>query len=315
MTTTHEERHRVRMLRVLDYIDRHLDDDLGLDTLSNVAAFSKYHFHRQFKATFGISLHRYVQLARMKRASQVLAFKQDANVTEVAMDVGYDAPDAFARAFRQSVGQLPSTFRKSPDWKAWLPVLSPLTSARSKLMTNFYSRDDVKILDVPAIPVAILRHRGDPQTIGETIRRFIEWRRSANLRSTVSPTYNVFHSDSETASPDDFVVDICAGTAREIEPNNEGVEGGVIPAGRCAVLRVTGAGNVEPAIEYLYRDWLPASGEGVRDYPLYCQRVSFVPVVAEHQTITDLFLPLQPREPASQRLAEPGAAAPLRVDR
>jgi hypothetical protein len=34
-----------------------------------VAAFSKFHFHRQFTATFGLSVHRYVQLALLKRAS------------------------------------------------------------------------------------------------------------------------------------------------------------------------------------------------------------------------------------------------------
>ena len=54
-----------RMRRVLEHIDRHLDDDLDLDSLSAVAAFSKFHFHRQFTATFGVSVHRYVQLARL----------------------------------------------------------------------------------------------------------------------------------------------------------------------------------------------------------------------------------------------------------
>lgn len=45
-----------RMRRVLDHIDRHLDGDLDLDGLSAVAAFSKFHFHRQFSATFGLSV-------------------------------------------------------------------------------------------------------------------------------------------------------------------------------------------------------------------------------------------------------------------
>jgi AraC family transcriptional regulator len=58
-----------RMQRVLDHIDRHLDDELDLDRISGIAAFSKFHFHRQFSATFGLTLHRYIQLARMKRAS------------------------------------------------------------------------------------------------------------------------------------------------------------------------------------------------------------------------------------------------------
>src|SRR5947209_13486353 len=69
------QNYHARMQRVLDHIDRHLDGDLDLDALSSVAAYSKYHFHRQFTATFGLSVHRYVQLARMKRASYRLAYR------------------------------------------------------------------------------------------------------------------------------------------------------------------------------------------------------------------------------------------------
>ena len=94
------ENYHARMQRVLDYIDRHLDDDLDLEALSSVAAYSKYHFHRQFTATFGLSVHRYIQLARMKRASYRLAYQDTRSVTDIAMDAGYDAPDA-ARNARQ----------------------------------------------------------------------------------------------------------------------------------------------------------------------------------------------------------------------
>lgn len=68
------QNYQARMRRVLDYVDRHLDSDLDLETVSGVAAFSKFHFHRQFTATFGLSVHRYVQLARTKRASHWLSY-------------------------------------------------------------------------------------------------------------------------------------------------------------------------------------------------------------------------------------------------
>jgi len=43
-------------LRLIDHSP--LDDDLDLDALSSIAAYSKYHFHRQFTATFRLSVHR-----------------------------------------------------------------------------------------------------------------------------------------------------------------------------------------------------------------------------------------------------------------
>ncbi|MET3828253.1 AraC family transcriptional regulator [Sphingomonas sp. PvP055] len=286
--------YHARMQRVLDHIDRHLDCDLDLDAVSGVAASSKYHFHRQFTATFGLSVHRYIQLARMKRASHRLAYRDAQSVTDIAMDAGYDAPDAFARAFRQRFGQSPSSFRKAPAWEPWLAAFGPLDNARSKLMQTTYTPDDVTIRDVAPTPVAIMEHRGDPATIGATIQRFIAWRKATGLSPKTSPTFNVFHSDPRTTPPAEYRMVLCAAADRPIEPHGERIEAGTIPGGRCAVLRVVGnTDNLEPAALYLYRDWLPASGEQARDFSLYCQRVTFFPEVPEHEAIAELFLPLK----------------------
>lgn len=283
-----------RMRRVLDYIDQHLDDALDLDSLSSVAAYSKFHFHRQFTATFGLSVHRYIQLARMKRASYRLAYWDGHSVTDIAMDAGYEAPDAFARAFRQRFGQSPSSFRDAPEWEPWLSAFGPLDNARSKRMHKTFTPDDVTIREVAATPVAILEHRGDPATLGATIQRFIAWRRSVGLHPRTSPTFNVWRSERRPASLADYSVDLCAGTDQPIQANGESIKAGEIPAGRCAVLRVVGhTDNLEPAALYLYRDWLPASGEEVRDFPIYCQRLRFFPEVPEHEAVAEVFLPLK----------------------
>lgn len=293
MTTAALESYRARMRRVLDHIDQNLESDLGLAALARVAAFSKYHFHRQFAATFGITVHRYVQLARMKRASYRLAFRDDANITEIALDAGYEASDAFTRAFRGRIGQAPSAFRGSPDWERWHEAFAPLSQARSKLTMKF-SAADVNVREVPETSVAVMQHRGDPARIGQTIQRFIAWRRSAGLPPKVSATFNVFHDDPRTTPPAEYRLDLCAATSSPIAANDDGVEAGTIPGGRCAVLRVVGsADDLEPAALFLYRDWLPASGEEPRDFPLFCQRVTFFPDVPEHAAITDLYLPLK----------------------
>lgn len=284
-----------RMQRVLDHIDRHLDGDLDLDTVSQVAAFSKFHFQRQFTATFGLSLHRYVQLARLKRASHQLASKGAPSVTEIAMEAGYDAPDAFARAFRQRFGQSPSSFRKSPDWAPWLAAFGPLDNARSKLMPTTYTNADVTIRDVPPTPVAMLEHRGDRAMLGTTIERFIAWRKAAGLSPETNPTFNIFRSERTPANPADYSMDLCVGTDRPIAPDDDVMKAGEIPGGRCAVLRVTGdTHNLEPAALYLYREWLPASGEEVRDFPIYCRRWLSRSADAEvHEVGVDLHLPLK----------------------
>jgi len=285
----------IRMQRVLDYIDQHLDGDLDLETMSGVAAFSKFHFHRLFAAIFDLSVHRYVQLARMKRASYQLAFRDNLSVTDVALDAGYDAPDAFARAFRQRLGQSPSSFRKSPEWQPWLAVFGPFDNARSKLMQIIFTADDVTIRDVPATPVAVLEHRGDRALFKDTRQRFIDCRKAAGLSPETTSTFMVFRSEREPANPADYSVDLCFATDQPIDANDPHIKAGVIPGGRCAVLRYPGdTQNLEPAAQYLYRDWLAASGEELRDFPIYSVRqLSLMPDIPAHEVVLELFLPLK----------------------
>ena len=162
-------------------------------------------------------------------------------------------------------------------------------------MQHTFTHKDVTIRDVPPMPVAIMEHRGDRATLGDTIQRFIAWRKAAGLSPETSPTFTVFRSERCPAVPADYSMDLCVGTDLPIDARNDQMKAGVIPGGRCAVLRYPGnTNNLEPAALYLYRDWLPASGEEARDFPIYCQcRLSFVPEVPVHEVVVEVFLPLK----------------------
>ncbi len=294
MKPTATSQYRTRMQRVLDHIEAHPDGDLDLATLAGLAAFSRHHFHRQFSGLFGVSVHRYVQMVRLKRAAWRLAYRPRESVLRIALDSGYEGPEAFSRAFRQHVGQSPSAFRKTPDWNPWHAAQQPLTQARSISMTPAYTPADVSIIDFPETPVARLSHLGDPATIGDTIRRFIAWRKEAGLPPRLSATFNILHTDPDTAPAVEQRLDLCAATARPVADNPYGVVADIIPAGRCAVIRQTGSpDDLRPAANFLYADWLPRSGEDPRDHPLFAQRISFFPDVPEAEAVTDVFLPLR----------------------
>src|SRR5688500_1558741 len=113
------ERYQLRVARVLAYIEANSEMPLSLDRMSEVANFSRHHFHRQFSGYLGMSPHRYVQFMRMRRASWRIAFRIEQSVNDVALATGYEGPEAFARAFRQYTGQSPSEFRAAPDWTEW----------------------------------------------------------------------------------------------------------------------------------------------------------------------------------------------------
>ena len=51
-----------RINAVVSYIYEHLEEDLSLEKLSEIACFSKFHFHRQFSIFTGVNLHKFVKL-------------------------------------------------------------------------------------------------------------------------------------------------------------------------------------------------------------------------------------------------------------
>ena len=156
-----------------------------------------------------------------------------------------------------------------------------------------YAADQVRIVDFPATRVAALEHRGDPRRIGNSIRKFIDWRREHRLHPDRSATFNVLYTDEYGIPPDEFRFEICAATEREIAANDYGVVAKTLPGGRCAVLRHVGSDATLPAaVAYLYSEWLPASGEEPRDFPPFLERVTFYPEVPEHEALTEIYLPL-----------------------
>ena len=160
-------------------------------------------------------------------------------------------------------------------------------------MHNTFTPAQVELIDMPAIAVARLSHHGHPARLHETIRKFIAWRKAAGLSRGVSATYNIFHVAPD-APPEDFRVDLCASTDQPVQQNDAGVSAFEIPAGRCAMLRIVGcAEDLEPAATFMYRDWLPPSGQELRDFPLFCRRVRFFPDVPQEESVTELYLPLR----------------------
>lgn len=293
MTEDERERsYRERLGRVLVHIETHLDEPLSLERLSAVAAFSKFHFHRQFSALYGLGVGRYVQLLRLRRASYRLAFRRH-GILEVALASGYESHEAFSRAFKRAFGQTPSEFRAEPGWERWHTTLNELTSVRSRHMPTNIQPSDVEIVDFPETRVASLRHRGPAARLGDSLRRFIAWRRENGLPPQRAATFNIVHEGPDVP-PGEGGYELCVAITRPVAPNDAGIVESSIPAGRCARLRHTGSDDTLPqSVDYLYATWLPASGEELRDFPLFFQRVRFFPEVPESEAVTDVFLPLR----------------------
>jgi AraC family transcriptional regulator len=214
-------------------------------------------------------------------------------VIDIALASGYEGPEAFARAFKKSLGQSPTEFRQQPQWQTLHAIYQPIDTLRVNQVSTILQNERVSIVNFNETAVATLEHRGDPRLIGDSIRKFIEWRKQHKLPPRSNATFNLCYDNPVEVAPEDFRMDLCVATDMSVAANPYGIVQKSIPGGRCAVLRHIGTdANLEQAALYLYSQWLPQSGEEVRDFPLYLQRVSFFPDVAEHEAVTDIFLPL-----------------------
>ncbi|WP_425451476.1 helix-turn-helix domain-containing protein [Sphaerisporangium album] len=101
-----------RLSQAMEYIERHLDQQIEVAELARIAVTSEYHFRRLFSALAGIPLSEYVRRRRLTVAgAQVLAGEE--TLLDVAVCYGYSSGEAFARAFRAVHGIGPGEARRT----------------------------------------------------------------------------------------------------------------------------------------------------------------------------------------------------------
>jgi AraC-like DNA-binding protein len=107
-TPVNAERGVARAVRLIEHDPRAL---LALDELAREARLSRFHFVRAFARVTGLTPHRYLLRARLRRAAMLLATR-DARVIDIAMLCGFRDVSSFNRAYRAEFGAPPREHRK-----------------------------------------------------------------------------------------------------------------------------------------------------------------------------------------------------------
>ena len=100
------------MRRVREFIQEHLEENVSIQALANIAGLSMYHFARAFKQSEGMTPHEYLLRRRVERTMALLA-DSDLMIAEIAIAVGFSDPSHCARRFRERVGVSPRDYRWS----------------------------------------------------------------------------------------------------------------------------------------------------------------------------------------------------------
>lgn len=101
-----------QLRRVLDYIEDHLGQDLGLAELAALAGLSTHHFAQAFKVSVGVPPHRYVIERRIHRARELL-IGSTRSIAEIAVQLGFSSQSHLTLNFRILTGATPAQYRRA----------------------------------------------------------------------------------------------------------------------------------------------------------------------------------------------------------
>ena len=102
-----------RVTRSLRMMESQPDGDHSLGSLAREAKLSRYHFLRTFRHLTGLTPHRYVLRARLRKAATRLMLQPERRVVDVALDSGFGDVSNFNHSFQAEFGANPRSFRRS----------------------------------------------------------------------------------------------------------------------------------------------------------------------------------------------------------
>lgn len=264
--------------QVLQFIDNHLDADLSLESLAEVALFSKYHFHRIFKGAIGESVAAYVIRRRLERAAFLLKRVSELTVTQVALRVGFKSLEHFSRSFKDKFGLTANEFRRADAEAPDSPKNSKIYQEVSeRSFYNIYkeSREmervdfEVVVRERPEFTIAYISDQFGEDGTGlvAAYHELLEWANGESLLTAEATRFAISRDDIEITPAEQYRLDFCLSV-----PAGTAVSGrvglGKIYGGRYAMIPVQGdIHKVAQAWDYLYKEWLPRSGYRPVDEP------------------------------------------------
>lgn len=271
-----------RIARALAHMDKHLAGDLSLDRLADVAALSRFHFSRVFRAQTGEGVAEAVRRVRLNRAALLLVGTQD-SVEEVAVKTGFGHVGSFERAFSTAFCCSPKQAQKRSA------ILPPLLPPEKGVFAMF----PTEVREGEEIILAALPHKGAYQGIGAVFEALAKGLAERDLWKGSGPSIGIYYDD-----PSETPVDELRSHAGQRLPAGVAVPDAfdrvVLGAGKFMVVTCTGPFTKLPeAWGYAYGQAMPEGGHAFREGLPYERYVSNTWETAPEEYVTEIWVPIQ----------------------
>ena len=245
---------------MMDYIEKHLEERLDLDSLCREAGYSRYHLSRMFSVISGFSVHTYIQRRRLTEAARLLVFT-DKPVMEIALFAGYETQQSFTIGFKAMYKCSPRAFRRK---KEFFPLQLKMTVDGSGKLRGDRMMD-IQMVEGGRMLLAGYRKntRFGFNVIGQCWKKMHAGKGS--IPNRINREFLVGLNDYarwDTHSEKQPVFDYYAASEVErIGALPKGMEGRELPATKYIVFCFRGIkeDSVQPVADYIYREWFPQS--------------------------------------------------------
>jgi AraC family transcriptional regulator len=273
-----------RVEKVIAHIASHLDEALDLETLASVAAFSPCHFHRIYRYVTGETAADTLRRLRLHRAAGELV-QDTVPVAAIAKRAGYGSVTAFTRAFGAAYGIAPAAYRVQGR------LVTPASPANDEESAVY----DVEIRRVQPIRLAAMRHAGSYMEIGSTFERLFAWGAGRGLVGPGTRSFGIYYDDPGSVPLKDLRSDATFVIGDSVKVDGD-VRAITLEGGRYAVIQHKGPyAELERAYRWLYREWLPQSGDDAANRPSFEEYVKGPKGLPPSEWLTEVCLPLADR--------------------
>lgn len=107
--------------RAIDFMERHLTEEIDVADVSRHAFQSRWHFQRIFRNVTGYSVYTYLKKRRLAEAGSELLLSRD-KVIDIALKYQYSTPESFLRAFRKEYNVNPSEYRRTSEHRVFARI-------------------------------------------------------------------------------------------------------------------------------------------------------------------------------------------------
>ena len=271
-----------RIARVTAHIADHLDAELDVGRLADVAYFSPWHFHRIYRETTGETVADTVRRLRLHRAAVELT-RGNTALERIAKRASYGTLAAFSRAFAADYGVPPGAYRLRGK-------LLPPAPHRSTEPVVMYK---VEIAPFTGVRLAAVSHRGDYQEIGRAFERVYAWAGARGFIGPATRSIGIYFDDPESVPLKDrrSEAGLVVASGATVDGEMHALE---IPSLLCAsVLHKGPYAELERPYRYLFREWLPKSGREPDDHPCFEEYLNNPRELPPSEWLTRVYLPIK----------------------